>query len=513
MIKKEAADEIRKYKKRHRHLYSFALIFMMTRTFYFVVATLFALLIKIHADDNVTYPNFPRQAEFRIESIIIDSQHSRSSVHTIYDYDNNRLIQTTEETAEYYNYTTLKKAIYYLNSQKRCDVYPIDLDNPLDGLSAMTDPDDSTTHIRPLNEYFLFSSNATYLGKAILRGFINVNQWISSFSNDSDIIWSFANSTYLMPWNSENYSIPVQRILKRKDDGTILQVMNIFSYKPMITRTDLTPPRGILCKELVPPGELLSLQDYGMVFPNKFSVRIDASTTAQQLWHSVHLRYYASNERKFLRYDYTPNDNTQNPRTIILDYTDDALRSYTIDRRTGSCVINNTVEIILATSILHNPIETLIKYENLLLSNPPHRLFQYSGERSCRSSILCSIFIGQLPLFPPDTDEAWLATTIEWGWSKRHIDDHNAVYDYPVYLNLNLYNKNNDPPANVHYEFYDYRTDVHLNEFDVNLCYRSNQLWYQHLAFELKIENRPTTDDLENNFINRFVFFLIRKQK
>ena len=73
------------------------------------------------------------------------------------------------------------------------------------------------------------------------------------------------------------------------------------------------------------------------------------------------------------------------------------------------------------------------------------------------------------------------------------------------YLNLNLYKKLNEPPSNVHYEFYDYRTDVHMNEFDVNLCYRSNQLWYQHVAFQLKITNQPTPDGIENPSINRLI--------
>ena len=79
----------------------------------------------------------------------------------------------------------------------------------------------------------------------------------------------------------------------------------------------------------------------------------------------------------------------------------------------------------------------------------------------------------------------------------------DATYDYPVYLNLNLYRRTNGPPANVHYEFYDYRTDVHLNEFDLSLCYRSNQLWYQHLAFQLRIINQQTPDGTENSSINR----------
>ena len=75
-----------------------------------------------------------------------------------------------------------------------------------------------------------------------------------------------------MPWNYHNYTIPIQRIIKRKDDGFILQILNIFSYKTIITKTDLTPPKGIFCKNLIPINELISLQDIDMIFSNKFNV-------------------------------------------------------------------------------------------------------------------------------------------------------------------------------------------------------------------------------------------------
>ena len=44
-------------------------------------------------------------------------------------------------------------------------VYPIDINNPFDGFSGITDPNDSTTHIRPLYDFLLLTSNATYLVK------------------------------------------------------------------------------------------------------------------------------------------------------------------------------------------------------------------------------------------------------------------------------------------------------------------------------------------------------------
>jgi hypothetical protein len=462
------------------------------------------LIIKVHGDNNIPYPNFPRQAEFLIESILNNGQDQRISFECIYDYDQNHLLIINEQNFEYYNYTTLKKAIYSKNSFQQCYIYPIDINNSFDGFSGIINPKDNTTHIRLLNDFLLLTSNASYLGENILRGSIHVNQWLTTISNNSDIIWSFAQSNYIMPWNLENFSIPVQRIIKRKEDGLILQILNIFSYKTRITRTDLTPPKGIFCRDLIPIDELISLQDIGMIFPKKFSVRMDVSTTFQQLWQTVHLRYYLKNERKLIRYDYTPLDDALNPITMIFDSSPNLSRLYRIDRRTGSCVINESTEIIFMASVLHHPIEILIKYEDLLLSNPPRRFFQYTGKRSCRGSILCDVYIGQMLQFPYDPEEDWSATNIEWGWSKR---DMNDTYNYPVYLNLNLYREMNQPPVSIHYEFYDYRSDVYLNEFDVNLCYRSNQLEYQHLAFQLKITNQTTSDTIENISINRLRLF------
>lgn len=486
------------------YFYSFTRTFIMLCMFYIF----FLLIIKVHGDNNIVYPTFPRQAEFLLESIINDGQHRRMLFECIYDYDNNQLILIDEQNHEYYNYTSLKKAIYSL---KHCDVYPIDRDNPFDGFSAVTNVNDKTTHIRLLEDFFLFTSKATYLGESTLRGFIHVDQWKTSIANDSDIIWSFAKSNYTMTWNTDVYPVPIQRVIKRKDDSLILQVLNIFNYRTIITKIDLTPPKGIFCPDLVRIDELRSLHDVGMIFPKRFSVRIDASTTSQQLWQSVHLRYHVANKRKLIRYDYTLDDNTLNPITIIFDISSNVSRLYQINRRTGLCSINESTEIIFMKSVLHHPIETLIKYEDLLLTDPPKQFFQYTGRSPCRGSILCEIYIGQMFEFPSDPEEDWLIANMEWGWSKQD------QYDYPVYLDLNLYQDINGYPANIHYEFYDYHPEVYLNEFDVNLCYRSNRLEYQHLAFQLKI----ITNDLENHLINRLIniffvfmyfFFIYRRQ-
>ena len=440
---------------------------------------LLLLVIKVHGDDKIEYPKFPRQAEFLLENLINDGQHRRILFQCYYDSIANHLIIINEQNYEFHNYTQLKKAIY---SSKQCEIYPIDRDNPLDGFSAVTNAADQQTHIRTLQEFFLFTSTANYLGESLLRGFIHVQQWKSSITNDSEIIWSFAKSNYTMPWKSNGYSIPIQRVIRRKDDGLILQVLNVFDYKPRITMDEnLKPPKGVFCADWVPNDQLVSLQDLGLSFPEKFSVWIDVSTSSQRFWRSIQLRYYATKDRRLIRYDYAIEENFLDPMTMILDLSETVLRSYQINRRTGACLINQSTEIILTRSVLHDPIETLIKYEDFLLTKPKKQFFQYTGQHRCRGSIVCETYIGQVEQFPSDPETDWAATNIEWAWSKQ------TQSNYPIYLDLNLYEQKNFLPRNIHYEFYDYHPDVHSNEFDVNLCYRSNQLSYEHLVFQLQI--------------------------
>ena len=45
----------------------------------------------------LSYPNFPRQAEFLIESIINDGQYQRIFFECIYDYDKNDFIIINEQ--------------------------------------------------------------------------------------------------------------------------------------------------------------------------------------------------------------------------------------------------------------------------------------------------------------------------------------------------------------------------------------------------------------------------------
>jgi len=460
------------------------------------------LIIKVQGNEQqIDYPKFPRQAQFDFEMIINNDKHQRLVYECIYDYQRNFLWLINQENSQFYNYTNLKQSIYSNRIFQQCQNSPIDINNPLDGFSAIENPYNHSTHIRSLDDFLLFTSKAKYFGETILRGYIHVDQWITSLANDTDIIWSFAKSNYLMPWNTENFTVPIQRLIRRKDDGLVLQILNIFSYKTKIIKHDLTPPKGIFCSDTVHSNELISLQDIGMIFPTKFSVRIDISTTAEQFWQTIHLRYYFINQQKFIRYDFITSDQTSKPLSLIFIYSNDnSMQIYEINRRTGFCQMKTSNDWSSIKSYLHNPIDFLIQHSDILLFNPPKDFFQYNGQRSCRGSIQCDIYLGQTRQVPFDSEDDWSQMTIEWAWSKRLS---STAYDYPVYLYLNFNYEQNEPSSNIQYEFYDFRTDVYLNEFNIHFCARSNQYAYRHLAFQLEIQNQTNMNSAEILLANR----------
>ena len=426
------------------------------------------LIIKVQGNEQqIDYPKFPRQAQFDFEMIINNDKHQRLVYECIYDYQRNFLWLINQENSQFYNYTNLKQSIYSNRIFQQCQNSPIDINNPLDGFSAIENSYNHSTHIRSLDDFLLFTSKAKYFGETILRGYIHVDQWITSLANDTDIIWSFAKSNYLMPWNTENFTVPIQRLIRRKDDGLVLQILNIFSYKTKIIKHDLTPPKGIFCSDTVHSNELISLQDIGMIFPTKFSVRIDISTTAEQFWQTIHLRYYFINQQKFIQYDFITSDQTSKPLSLIFIYSNDnSMQIYEINRRTGFCQMKTSNDWSSIKSYLHNPIDFLIQHSDILLFNPPKDFFQYNGQRSCRGSIQCDIYLGQTRQVPFDSEDDWSQMTIEWAWSKRLS---STAYDYPVYLYLNFNYEQNEPSSNIQYEFYDFRTDVYLNEFNIEI--------------------------------------------
>ncbi|CAF1554580.1 unnamed protein product, partial [Didymodactylos carnosus] len=164
------------------------------------------------------------------------------------------------------------------------------------------------------------------------------------------------------------------------------------------------------------------------------------------------------------------------------------------------------------------PIEFFIKYEDLFIDNPPKKAFQYSGIRKCRgAAISCAIFTTTHDKFPPipETRETWDSTIVEWAWAFRQpsappsLEDQIKQFDYPIHLYLKFLKQgiNSDlfdiRKENIEYQFYEFNTDVHQDEFDISQCYRSNDLGYKHLTFNLKIEQGGTSDVFDNNHLDR----------
>ncbi|CAF1478775.1 unnamed protein product [Didymodactylos carnosus] len=152
-------------------------------------------------------------------------------------------------------------------------------------------------------------------------------------------------------------------------------------------------------------------------------------------------------------------------------------------------------------------------------NQPTKKVYQFNGLRPCRGSqIECVIVTTSLDNFPeiPATEETWDAMNVEWAWSQRnHSASINCpnppcsetLFDYPVHLYLKLYRRTHNEglgfeTEDVLYDFYELNDDIHQNEFDVSLCYRSNDLDYLRLAFNLKMNSN------ENFHLHRHALIL-----
>jgi hypothetical protein len=426
--------------------------------------------------------------------------------------------------------------------------------------------------VRRLNEFLLFSNEdparpiirPRYIGSSTVRG-IPVEQWETCLIDKTQYrtvrrLWSFARSDVNMPIGAVNdMAVPVQGLVSASivsPDGTqnieIDEVFNILSYKPGIIETpdSLAPPKGVFCSNSESIQNLVSLSEVGVSWPRRFSVRIDVSTSRSSQWQTFHLRIDQNRERKRIRYDYVPTGE-EDFRTIILDYKDNL--TYSIDRQLGSCVITTGTEYP-DVSPTRKPIEFFIKHENMLISKPMEKAWEFNGYRSeffndfrndhtaqlsifiseCRGqAIQCAIFTASADQFPAivdsDTDittgEFWAMSNIEYGWSVRaplsaSSIDHPKQFDYPVHLFLRMFrydDPNNPTPStmrtdDIEYEFYEMSDDVHMSEFDTSICYRSLNLPYLHLGFVIKISNDSLVDGnhldrhaLERNVENSLV--------
>ncbi|CAF2262284.1 unnamed protein product [Rotaria magnacalcarata] len=498
------------------------------------------------------FPQFPRQAEFTLEAVEIRHINNETLpsqltlFQYLYDFDANKLIMIRNTNgfidAEYYYYENLKKSVYVRG--EFCYVSEIGTDNPIDGTSAIRSSN-GTWHIRPLNEFLLFSSNdprqeqirPRYIGEGVVRG-IPVDQWETCIINKTNLrtikrTWSFARKGFVTPIGPVgDFAHPVQALIQASalyPNGTRIgefdEVFDVYAYRPGIVESaeQLAPPRGVFCNSGV-GQQLVSLRDAGISWPERFNVRVEASSSRNTDIQKFHLRYDRGRERntKRIRYDYLPR-NGGDYVSVIHDYG--ANLTYNIDRRVGTCIIKRGVEV-LDVSPTRDPVSFFIKYENELISSR-ERQWEYNGIRPCRGNgIKCATLTTEINNFPPivepdtgkPTGETWEATNAEYAWSvrspySRPPPDMQKSFDYPVYLFLRFFQSRNpsNPPAlnsrteDIEYEFYEMSYEASASDFDTSICYRSRDFEYLHLGFILKSDTASAIDGnhLDRRFLER----------
>jgi hypothetical protein len=197
-------------------------------------------------------------------------------------------------------------------------------------------------------------------------------------------------------------AVPIEAVISASvvfPNGTqIFEVDEIFtvhSYRPGIIETtdQLAPPRGVFCAS--PDQTLIGLGDVPIEWPERFSVRVEASTSRSSLWQRFHLRYDLGRQRggARYRYDYQPTG-SEDYRSVIHDYAVNLI--YTIDQRTGSCQTTRLANLS-DVSLIRNPIEFFIKYESQLILRSNDKVWEFNGYRGKKRLVyLLSILISML---------------------------------------------------------------------------------------------------------------------
>jgi hypothetical protein len=480
-------------------------------------------------------PTFSDKAEFGVEQVTIRHFFNRTPSDLVlsqylYDYNANKLILIRNHNGfidvEYFYYEALKKSNYYRGHT--CVVEAIETNIDADGFSAIKDTN-NTWHIRKLSEFLVFSSNdprrptpltPKWIRQDNIRG-IPVDIWESCVINKTSYhtvrrLWAIAQKGHTLPTGVVgDLAVPIQENRSMSfsfPNGTqqreVDRIYNFFNYRQGIIESNdqLTPPKGVFCKS---EGQnLTSLQDRGIGWPNRFSVRVEASSSRSAQWHRFHLRY---DRGRRIRYDYLP-AGSEDYESVILDFRDNL--TYTIDRRVGSCKIKRGVGLP-EVNPLSKPIEFFIRHEGRFLFREDEKIWEFNGFRTCRGdSIHCAALTSLAEKFPrivdPDTGspsgETWDGTNVEYGWSvrapfARPLFNREKGFDYPVYLYLRMYRHepNNPLPFSVHtedveYEFYEMSHEQNPNDFDTSICYRANHYDYLHLGFTLKLNRGNIID-------------------
>jgi hypothetical protein len=268
----------------------------------------------------------------------------------------------------------------------------------LDGTSAVR-LQNNTWHIRPLNQFLLFSNNDTretkirpkFIGTAIIRG-IPVDQWESCIINKTElrtirIVWSLAQKGISMPSGLVSDSpVPIHALINTSvlysnntEAEKYDEIYNVHSYRPKLVKTDhyFAPPKGVFCNGQ--NENLMTLQDFGIQWPDYFSVRVEASTSRYAEWQRFHLRYHRDRQLgiRRLRYDYLP-PGAVDYISIFHDYGDNL--TYVIDRHIGICRISRGVEYPDVNPV-RDPIGFFIKHENQFIFNSRDRVWDLNGNQ------------------------------------------------------------------------------------------------------------------------------------
>ena len=256
-----------------------------------------------------------------------------------------------------------------------------------------------------MNEFLLFSNNdprrpiirPRYIGQGLVRG-IPVDQWESCIVNKAEFrtfrrVWSFAIKGQVMPAGPVgDIAIPVQAIISASvslPNGTEVvefdEIFNVHAYRTGIEESSdqLVPPKGVFC-DSGPGQNLISLREAGIGWPDRFSVRVEASSSRSPQWQRFHLRYDRGFNRgsRRIRYDYLP-PGSEDFESVIYDFGDNL--TYTIDRRVGSCKITNGVEVP-DVDPFRNPIGFFIKHEDRFIFRTAPRIWERNGFRCKRNS-------------------------------------------------------------------------------------------------------------------------------
>lgn len=239
-----------------------------------------------------------------------------------------------------------------------------------------------------------------FLGQANIRGIL-VDQWESCIINQTEfrtsrIIWSLAQNGVTMPTGIvSNIAVPIHALINTSvlfsnntEAERYDEMYNVHSYR--LTSNNFLPPKGVFCQNNQDKN-LSALQEFGIRWPDHFSVRVEALTTSYSQWQVFHLRYHRDRQLgiRRLRYDYLQGGEEYYV-SVIHDYGDNL--TYAIDRHLGRCFISRGVEYPDIDPV-RDPIGFFIKHEDQFIFNSREPVWDFNGNRCKRAKMFILIFV------------------------------------------------------------------------------------------------------------------------